>query len=209
MAERISLQIDDVGVTVPPGTSIMEAACSVGIDIPHLCYDPQLGLPPTSSCRLCVVEVEGGQSLVASCSHPATSGMVVHTDTEEIRQTRRMVIELLLSNHPHDCLTCEKSGDCDLQKYAYELGVKEAEYIGEAVRPEPIQDGPAIVYDHSKCILCGRCVEVCHNVEVSGAIDFLGRGFDTCIGLPPGLPRDQSVCTECGNCIDVCPTGAL
>jgi len=209
MADRISLKIDAVEVTVPEGATILEAALSAGIDIPHLCYDPQLGLPPTSSCRLCVVQIEGTPGLVASCSHPATSGIVVHTDTEEIRQTRRMVIELLLSDHPHDCLTCEKSGDCDLQKYAYELAVKEPEHVGEAVRPEPIQDGPAIIYDRSKCILCGRCVEVCHNVEVTGAIDFLGRGFDTHIGLPPGLPRDQSVCTECGNCIDVCPTGAL
>lgn len=209
MADRISLTIDAVDITVPEGATIFEAARSGGIDIPHLCYDPDLGLPPTSSCRLCVVEVEGGNGPVASCSHPVSSGMVIHTDTEAIRQTRRMVLELLLSDHPHDCLTCEKSGDCDLQKYAYELGVKESEYAGEPVKVEPVQDGPAIAYDRSKCILCGRCVEMCHNVEVTGAIDFLDRGFDTHIGLPPGLPRDQSVCTECGNCIDVCPTGAL
>ena len=209
MANEMTLTIDDVKVTAPEGATIFEAACSVGIDIPHLCYDPKLGLPPTSSCRLCLVEVEGANDPVASCSYPAAPGMTVRTNTERLRELRRMVIELLLSDHPHDCLTCEKSGDCDLQKYAYELGVKEAEYVGEPVRIEPVQDGPAIVYDRSKCILCGRCVEVCHNIEVSGAIDFLDRGFDTRIGLPPGLPRDQSGCTECGNCIDVCPTGAL
>ncbi len=209
MADRISLTIDDVEVTVADDATIFLAARSVGIDIPHLCYDPDMGLPPSSSCRLCLVEVEGAKTLVPSCSYPVSGGMVVRTGTDEIREVRRMVIGLLLSDHPHDCLTCEKSGDCDLQKYAYELGVKGPEYIGELMPPQPVQDGPAISYDRTKCILCGRCVEVCHNVEVVGAIDFQERGFDTHIGLPPGLPRDQSGCTECGNCIDVCPTGAL
>ena len=101
------------------------------------------------------------------------------------------------------------SGECQLQKYAYELGVEQRVFQRQLVAPEPIQDGPAIIYDASKCIVCGRCVEVCHNVQVTGAIDFLGRGFDTRISLPPGVSRDDSVCTECGNCIDVCPTGAL
>ncbi len=209
MADEVSLSIDDTEVTVPAGTTVFLAAERVGIDIPHLCYEPDLGLPPSSSCRLCLVEVEGARTLVPSCSYAASAGIVVRTDTDEIREIRRMVIELLLSNHPHDCLTCEKSGDCDLQKYAYELGVKAPEYAGELIPPQPVQDGPAISYDRTKCILCGRCVEVCHNVEVTGAIDFQERGFDTHIGLPPGLPRDQSGCTECGNCIDVCPTGAL
>jgi len=209
MTEEISLTIDGIAVAVSAGTSILEAALSVDIDIPHLCYDPALGLPPTSSCRLCLVEVEGNSGLVPSCSYPVSAGMVVRTDTDEIRETRRMIIELLLSDCPQECLTCEASGDCDLQKYAYELGVKGREYTDGLIPPEPVQDGPAIIYDRSKCILCGRCVEVCHNVEVTGAIDFLGRGFDTRISLPPGVPRDDSVCTECGNCIDVCPTGAL
>jgi len=204
-----ALTIDGQKVEVAEGATILDAALSIGIDIPHLCYDPALGLAPTSSCRLCLVEVEGAKAPVASCSHPATSGMVVHTDTERLRELRRMVIELLLSDHPYDCLTCEKAGNCELQRYAYELGVRESTYNGETVSVQPVQDGPAIVYDRSKCILCGRCVEVCHDIEVTGAIDFLERGFTTRIGLPPGVPREQSVCTECGNCIDVCPTGAL
>ena len=209
MPKEISLTIDGAEVAVPEGTTILEAARGAGIDVPHLCYDPALGLPPTSSCRLCLVEVEGAKAPVSSCSHAAAEGLVVRTDTEKLRRIRRMVIELLLSDHPHDCLTCEKAGDCDLQKHAYELGVKAPSFATEPVGIEPVQDGPAIVHDASKCILCGRCVEVCHNVEVTGAIDYLGRGADTRVSLPPGRSRQQSVCTECGNCIDVCPTGAL
>ncbi len=209
MAEQITLEIDGVKATVPAGTSILNAALDAGIEIPHLCYDPDWGLPPSGSCRLCLVEVEGARGPVPSCSHTAAAGMVVHTDTEELLQIRKMLIDLLLSDHPHDCLTCEQAGNCALQDYAYQLGVREPEYAGAAVSADPVRDGPAIVYDPSKCFLCGRCVEVCHNVNVIGAIDFQGRGFDTRIGLPPGLPRDESVCTECGNCIDVCPTGAL
>jgi formate dehydrogenase alpha subunit len=209
MANDIKLTIDDVDVTVPAGTTIFWAARTAGVEIPHLCYDPTLDLPSTSSCRLCVVEVEGATGLVASCSHPVAPGMVVRTDTDALREVRRSIIELLLSDHPHDCLTCDTAGACALQDYAYQFGVKQSRYAGAAVSIRPIQDGPAIVYDGSKCIVCGRCVHVCHDVQVAGAVDFIGRGFDTRIGLPPGLPRDDSTCEECGNCIDVCPTGAL
>ena len=209
MPKQVSLTIDGVCVAVPKGATILDAARSAGIDIPHLCYDPVWDLPPTSSCRLCLVEVEGAKSLVTSCSHLAAEGMNVRTDTEYLRDIRQLIIELLLSDHPHDCLTCEQSGKCDLEKWAYELGVKESSFTCEPVKPNLVQDGPAIAYDTSKCILCGRCVEICHNVQVSGAIDYSGRGFETTISLPPGQSRDESVCVECGNCLDVCPTGAL
>jgi len=209
MSDEITLTIDGNTVTVPKGTSILDAALKVGVEIPHLCYAPELDLPPSGSCRLCLVEIEGFRAPVASCVHPALNGMVVRTDSEALRQHRRTIIDLLLSDHPHDCLTCEQAGACDLQKYAYLLEVKESEFRGESVWPEPVQDGPALVYDASKCVLCGRCVEVCQNQQVTGAIDFMGRGFETRVGLPPGLPREDSVCVECGNCIDVCPTGAL
>ncbi len=209
MPQEISLTIDNTQVNVPEGTTILQAALGAGIDIPHLCYDPAWGLPPSSSCRLCLVELEAAGSLVPSCSHPVAAGMVVRTDTEKLRQTRRMVIELLLSDHPHDCLTCDKAGNCNLQKYAYELGVKQPSFPVDPIPLEPERDGPAIVYDRSKCILCGRCVQICQDFHASGAIDYFGRGFDTRISLPPDQSRRQSVCTECGNCIDVCPTGAM
>ena len=207
MTENITLSVDGVEVTVPPGATVMDAARVAGIDIPHLCYDPELNLPPTSSCRLCVVEIEGARVPAAACSHPAGQGMAVRTNTERIVEMRKMVLELLLSDHPHDCLTCEKVGHCNLQKYAYELGVKSP--YGATVESSPAADGPAVMYDASKCILCGRCVEICQNVQLTGAIDYHGRGFDTRIALPPGQSRNESVCVECGNCIDVCPTGAM
>jgi formate dehydrogenase alpha subunit len=209
MSGIVAFTIDGKHVTVPKGTSILDAALQAGIDIPHLCYSPELGLPPTGACRLCLVEIEGGGGPVASCVHPASDGLVVHTKTEALQEHRRLVLDLLLSDHPHDCLTCEQAGVCDLQRYAYLLNVKESEYRGESVWPDPVQDGPAILFDESKCILCGRCVEVCQHLQVTGAIDFMGRGFETRVGLPPDLPREESVCVECGNCLDVCPTGAL
>ena len=207
MGDQISLTIDEVAVTAAPGVTILEAAAAAGVEIPHLCYEAALCLPPTSSCRLCLVEVDGAGGPVAACSHPVEAGMVVRTDTKGLRTIRRMVIELLLSDHPHDCLTCEQAGACDLQKYAYQLGVP-APTAG-TVPPQPVRDGPAVVYDRSKCILCGRCVQTCRDLQVGRAIDFIGRGSETSISLPPGQSREQSVCSECGNCIDVCPTGAM
>jgi len=209
MPEQITLTIDGVQVTVPKGVTLLEAALAAGIDVPHLCYDPEWNLPPSGACRLCVVEVQGSPRPVASCCYPASEGMVVRTDSEQLREIRRTIIELLLSDHPADCMTCEQSGRCDLEKYAYQLGVRESRFAVEPVESNPVQDGPAIIYDAAKCILCGRCVELCQNVQVNGAIDFLGRGFDTRISLPPGQTREDSTCVECGNCIDVCPVGAL
>ncbi|MCL5103467.1 MAG: formate dehydrogenase subunit alpha [Armatimonadetes bacterium] len=207
--DQITLTIDGVAATVHKGATIFQAARSVGIDIPHLCYDPELDLLPSSSCRLCVVEVEGARGPVASCSHPAAQGMAVRTQSESLQEMRRMVIELLLSDHPHECYTCGHSGLCVLETYAYDMGLRERRMAVTTTVVEPDRDTSALVHDESKCILCGRCVAVCHGVQAAGAIDFFGRGFDTEISLPPGVSREDSECEWCGNCAEVCPTGAI
>ncbi|MCX6345420.1 MAG: formate dehydrogenase subunit alpha [Armatimonadetes bacterium] len=205
----VKLTIDSVEVTAPQGTTVFQAARSAGIDIPHLCYEPELDLSPTAACRLCVVEVEGAAAPPASCACPVVEGMVVRTDSEALREIRQTVIELLLSDHPHDCATCDEFGQCKLEHYAYALGIREKCEAADpvAVRCEP--DAPMMGYDRSKCILCGRCVAVCQNMQEVGAVDFQGRGFGTEIGIPPGVSREDSECEMCGNCIAVCPTGAV
>ena len=205
----VKLTIDSVEVTVPQGTMVFQAARSAGIDIPHLCHEPELDLSPTAACRLCVVEVEGAAAPAASCACPAIEGMVVRTDTVALREIRQMIIELLLSDHPHDCPECDQSGDCALEEYAYEFGVRKRREATKAGFIPPAADAPMLDYDRSKCIMCGRCVAVCQNVQEAGAVDFQGRGFDAEIGLPPGLSREESDCELCGNCVAVCPTGAV
>ncbi|MCD6505015.1 formate dehydrogenase subunit alpha [Candidatus Poribacteria bacterium] len=204
---KVSLMIDGRKVTVEEGMTILEAAKSIGIEIPHLCY--MEGLPPTGACRLCVVEVEGAKTLVPSCSYPVSEGMVVWTNTERVRKARRLVIELLISDHPLDCMTCEKSGSCLLEKYAYELGVSKSRFDGER-HSYPIDDtNPFFERDYSKCVLCGRCVTVCQEVQYQGVIDFIYRGFRTKIGAEFDKPLGETDCVSCGNCVLVCPVGAL
>ncbi len=148
------LTIDGKEVSVSKGTTILEAARSIGIDIPHLCYGD--GLSPTADCRLCVVEVSGGKNLVPSCAYPAASNMVIQTKSERVLKARRMVIELLLSDHPFDCMTCEKSGACELERYAYELGVATSRFQGEKHQYPLDETNPFFVRDYNKCILCER-----------------------------------------------------
>lgn len=205
---EINLTIDGQSVTVPQGTTILEAAKKIGIKIPHLCY--RSDLPIYAGCRICVVEVEGAKTLIASCAYPATENMVVKTDTARVLSARRTVIELLLSDHPFDCMTCEASGACKLEKYAYQLGVKESRYQGERhCYPVDAEDNPVIVRDYNKCILCSRCVNVCNTVQRSMAIDFTGRGFHTKVGVPYDRSLMESTCVKCGQCVGVCPVGAL
>jgi formate dehydrogenase alpha subunit len=204
---EVKLQIDRKEVSCIEGTTIFEAARSVGIEIPHLCY--MENMLPTSDCRLCVVEVEGARNLVASCSCPVTNSMVVRTNTERVIKARRLVIELLLSDHPFDCMICEKSGACELERYAYELGVATTRFQGEKHDYPLDETNPFFVRDYNKCILCERCVKACSDVQFVEAIDFAHRGFSTKVATPYDRSLLDSTCIFCGQCVAACPVGAL
>jgi len=204
---KINLTIDGNQVAVEPGTTILEAARQLGIDIPTLCYDPELTV--AGACRMCVVEVEKARALVASCSTPAGEGMVVHTESERVVRARKVILNLILANHPLDCLTCEKNGECKLQEYCYRYGVGESVYTGEK-KELPLDDSnPFFIRDLNKCILCGKCVRKCHEVNGVGAVDYINRGFKTVVGTAFEEPLQNSPCVFCGMCVDVCPVGAL
>lgn len=204
---RVKLKIDGKDILVEPNTTIFEAARKLNINIPHLCYHERL--PISGACRLCLVEVKGAKTLVASCAMPVQDGMEVWTNTDRVIQARRLVLDLLLSDHPEDCRTCEKCGDCKLQDYAYEYGVREIKFAGEK-RKFPLEDGnPFIIRDYNKCILCGRCVRMCDDIMGISAIDFSHRGFKTKVSCAFNVDLTESPCVLCGNCVNVCPVGAL
>ena len=204
---QVHLEIDGREVGVPEGTTVFEAARSAGIEIPHLCQQDDLS--PTAACRLCVVEVEGARTLVASCAHPVADKMVVSTNTERVLKARKLVIELLLSDHPVDCMTCEKSGACQLEKYAYELGVSKTRFQGEKHEYPLDEANPFYLRDYNKCILCERCVKACREVQFVEAIDLANRGFDAKVATPYDRSMMDSTCVFCGQCVASCPTGAL
>lgn len=206
--ENITVTLNGGKVSVAPSATIMEAATRNGIEIPHLCHTPYL--EPTSACRLCVVEVEGMRALVPSCSVKVADGMKIQTHSERVLRSRRSIIELLLSAHPLDCLTCDNSGDCVLQDYAYEMGVSKSPYPW-AMRYNfsILDDNPFYVRDYNKCILCGRCVRTCAEVQGDNVIDFARRGFDTMVSMPLNHTPQESDCVFCGNCVAACPVGAL
>lgn len=189
------------------GQTILEVARVNGFYIPTLCY--LADLTPTGACRICVVEVEGMRNLVAACSAPATEGMVVKTDTERVLAARRFIVELLVSCHPLDCMTCEKTGDCTLQNLAYELGVTASRMEGERYNYPVDTSNPFIVRDYNKCILCLKCVRVCSEVQEIEAIKATNRGFDTKIAAAYDSLLQDSNCVFCGQCVQACPVGAL
>jgi NADP-reducing hydrogenase subunit HndD len=203
----ITLAIDDRKVTVPAGTSIMDAAETIGVHIPRLCYHPDLSL--MGSCRVCIVEVKNIDYYVASCSTMAADGMEVQTSSPQIREARRDIVELLLDNHPRDCQTCERDGRCELQNLAYAHGVRER--LFEGVRKRfPIEDSSlSVVRDSEKCILCGRCYRVCEEIQGVANLSQHSRGFRTVVTPAHGVNMDDSVCIQCGQCINVCPTAAF
>ena len=204
---KIQLTIDGQSITVPKGTSVLEAARSAGIYIPTLCYDEDL--EPYAACRMCIVEIDGMNGLPTACTTTASDGMVVRTDTEEVNSVRRMICEMLIADHPADCLSCSSNQKCELQKIASYLGV--AQQRLEKLEREPILDdsNPFFVRDLSKCILCGKCVRVCHEIRGVGAIELAGRGFESRIAAFADMPISESVCESCGECVDRCPVGAL
>ena len=206
MAE-IRLNIDGREVKAEEGMTIFQAAKRAGIRIPHLCYREDL--TSTAGCRLCVVEVEGARTLVASCAYPVANNMVVQTDTERVRNARKLAVEFLLSDHPYDCMTCEKSGSCKLEKYAYEFGIRQSRFEGESHKYASRATNPFFERDYNKCILCGRCVTVCHELQYCEAVDYSKRGFATKISASFDRSMQETPCVFCGNCVSVCPVGAL
>jgi len=206
MAE-VTLTINGLQVTVPQGSTILEAAEKAGFFIPTFCHDPELSKP--ASCRICVVEVEGAKNLTVSCATAARDGMVIQTDSPAVIEARKTILELLLANHPEDCLTCGRNGDCRLQDYAYMYGLRAGGFDGERHSYELEEENPFIVRDMNKCILCGKCVRVCAEVQGNNVVDFAYRGFNAKVTTAMDVPLSESECVFCGNCVAFCPTGAL
>jgi formate dehydrogenase alpha subunit len=201
------IKINGIETTVEAGKTILEVAKGLGIHIPTLCHDERL--EPYGGCRLCIVEVKGVPRPLPSCTTPVTDGMEVCTESESLTRIRRNIISLLLSNHPNDCMRCEKTGDCTLQDLAYEYNVDGARFAGERWNLPIREDNPFITYEPNKCVLCGRCVRICNEVVMAGTIDFTGRGFTTMPDTAYGRPRSLENCEFCGQCVSTCPVGAL
>ena len=200
----INLTIDDKQIEVAEGTTVLEAAQQLDIDIPTLCHDSRL--KPFGACRLCVVEIEGMAKPVTSCTTPATEGMTVKTRTPRLQRLRKTTVELLLSDHPNDCMVCVSAGDCKLQDLAYAFGIRKNRFAGEMRDHNRVDKNPFIYRVQDKCVMCGLCVRVCEEVQGVGAIGFAERGFEATITPPFGHDLD---CEFCGQCVSVCPTGAL
>jgi iron-only hydrogenase group A len=203
----VSVTIDGNKVKVSEGATILEAAKAANIRIPTLCYLPEV--QAIGACRVCLVEIEGNKNLQASCVFPATDGVVVHTNSKKVQEARKFTVELLLSAHPQDCLTCTRNLKCELQRLAEEMGIREVRFQGEKPKPRIDDSTPSIRRDASKCILCRRCVTVCQEIQQVGALGAQERGFDTYIGPAFGDDLAEVACALCGQCVNVCPVGAL
>ena len=201
---KITVNGNDIAIR--GGETILEAARKAGISIPTLCH--MEGFPPSGACRICMVELEG-RGLVPSCSFPAADGMVIRTHSPRALKARKTVVELLLANHPDSCNYCSRNQNCQLQSLANELGVRQRVYAGQKEKFKLDSSSPSIIRDPAKCILCGRCVRVCEEVQGVAAIDFVRRGSKTVIGAAFEEGLNMSACVNCGQCINVCPTGAL
>ena len=207
MEQMVTLTIDGVQVSVPQGTTVLEAARTANVKIPTLCFLKDIN--ETGNCRICVVD-SGARSLQAACVLPVAPNMVVKTNTPEIREARKVNLELILSNHDKKCLTCVRSQNCELQKLCLDLGVEGGEHFAGEMNVYDVDDAsPSIVRDNNKCVLCRRCVGACNNVQKIGVIGAVERGFKTAVESPWGMKLNNMACINCGQCIAVCPVGAL
>lgn len=207
MSEKIKLTIDGKEVKVNEGITVLQAAKQIGIDIPTLCFLKDVN--QAGECRICIVEIEGRRGFVPSCRTIVEEGMKIKTNTIELNEARRIILDLILSAHHRDCLTCVRNGNCELQALADKFGVTEVHYEGQKEKAFIDEISPSIVRDNSKCIMCKRCVATCKNVQKVGAIDVAGRGFHSRIAAENDESLNNVNCTFCGQCIEACPVGAL
>ena len=206
--ETVKVKINGFEVEVPKGSTILEAAHKAGVRIPTLCY--LKGINAIGACRMCLVEVKGARALAAACVYPVNDGMEVFTNTPNLRKARKTTLELILSNHRMDCLSCPRNGNCELATLAKEYGVDQYKYgNGHELAPDIDDSAPHLIRDNSKCILCRRCEAVCRNNQFVAVIGANERGFRTHIASPFGMSLNETPCINCGQCITVCPTGAL
>ncbi len=203
----INLKINDIPVSVKEGSTLLEAARSIGIKIPTLCHMKELS--ELGACRVCVVEVKGMRTLVAACEYPASEGMEVYTNTQRVFNARKTTIELILSDHRKDCLSCERNTNCELQRLAYKYSCDSSRFAGQPREFVYDDSTDYLVRDNSKCILCRRCIAVCKKVQGVGVIGANERGFNTHVASPFNMQLKNTMCVGCGQCITVCPTGAL
>jgi len=205
--KMINIEVNNKKIEAKPGETILTALKRAGITVPTLCFLE--GMTPTGSCRMCVVEIEGFADLIPSCAFPVSEGMKIYTDSQRVVNARKTIVELLLANHPDDCLYCPRNMNCELQKLSEIAGVTDRKFLAKKSEHHLDYSSPSIVRDPAKCILCGRCIRVCEEVQGISAIDFIGRGSRAFVGTAFNEGINISSCINCGQCINVCPTGAL
>jgi len=207
MKQILTMTINGTEVDFVPGKTVLEVCQDQGIPIPTMCHDARL--KPYGGCRLCLVEVAGAPKPLTSCTTPAAGGMQVTTESPRLTRLRKTIIELLLSNHPNDCMCCEAAGNCTLQEMAYQYNADMKRFSGEQWALPIREDNPFITFEANKCIVCGRCTRICNEVVMAGTIDMTGRGFNAIPDTAFSRPRSLQNCEFCGQCVSACPTGAL